>query len=171
MIPLGSCTMKLNSDASMMPITQPHWANIHPFVSKDQIHGYHKMLSELEHYLIKITGMDGISMQPNSGSNGEYAGLIAIKKYQEENGQKKRNKCIIPTSAHGTNFASAKMAGMDIIPLKSTESGKIDLNLLNKLAKIDDLSCFMVTYPSTYGVFEEQIVKICEIIHDNGGQV
>lgn len=151
MIPLGSCTMKLNSDATMIPITIPQFTNVHPFVPENQMQGYQKVFDDLSDWLVRLTGMDGISLQPNSGANGELSGLFSITKYHQTN-KNDRKTCLIPGSAHGTNFASAKMAGMDIVLVKSKSDGEIDMEDLEKKAKSKDLSCLMVTYPSTHGV-------------------
>ncbi len=173
MISLGSCTMKLNSAASMFPLTNPHFANLHPFVPIGQAKGYSKMFEDLNDYLLKITGFEDISLQPNSGAAGEYAGLITIKGYQESIGEGHRNIALIPSSAHGTNPASAVMAGMKLIIIKCDENGNIDVEDLKKQAEAnkDNLSSFIVTYPSTHGVFESRIMEMCEIVHQNGGQV
>jgi glycine dehydrogenase len=173
MIPLGSCTMKLNATAEMIPVTWPEFANIHPFAPEDQTQGYLEMINELEAALVEITGYDNVSMQPNSGAQGEYAGLLAIRKYQEANGQGQRNICLIPSSAHGTNPASAAMMGMKVVIVECDENGNVDVADLRAKAQQhqDDLSALMITYPSTHGVFEEDIVEICSIIHKNGGQV
>ncbi len=173
MIPLGSCTMKLNATAEMIPVTWPELANIHPFAPEDQTLGYQEMLNELEQMLIACTGYDAISLQPNAGSQGEYAGLLAIKAYHEANGEHERHICLIPSSAHGTNPASAAMVNMDVVIIRCDEQGNVDLTDLK--AKIDqygkEISALMVTYPSTHGVFEESITQICEMIHKVGGQV
>ena len=173
MIPLGSCTMKLNATAEMIPVTWPEFANMHPFAPADQVKGYHQMLNELEEQLVEITGYDKVSLQPNSGASGEYAGLLAIRKYQESISEGHRNVCLIPSSAHGTNPASAAMMDMKIIVTKCDENGNVDVADLRAQAELhkDNLSCLMITYPSTHGVYEEDIVEICEIIHKNGGQV
>ena len=173
MIPLGSCTMKLNATSEMMPVTWPKFACIHPFAPEDQTYGYIKMIKELEADLVEITGYDFVSMQPNSGAQGEYAGLIAIKKYHESQGEGHRNICLIPSSAHGTNRASAQMAGMKVVITKCDENGNVDVDDLKAKAEEmkDNLAALMVTYPSTHGVYEEEIKDICDIIHDNGGQV
>lgn len=173
MIPLGSCTMKLNATAEMIPVTWPEFANIHPFVPADQVSGYHEMLHQLEAQLVEITGYDKVSLQPNSGASGEYAGLLAIRKYQESIGEGHRNICLIPESAHGTNPASAAMMGMKIIVTRCDEKGNVDLaDLSAKAAEhADNLSALMITYPSTHGVYEEEIVEICDVIHQHGGQV
>ncbi len=173
MISLGSCTMKLNAASELYPITMPGFANIHPFAPLDQAKGYAKMLENLSKYLCTITGFAGVSLQPNSGAQGEYAGLLAIREYHHSKGDHHRDVVLIPTSAHGTNPASAAMAGMKIVLVKCTEMGNIDEADLEEKAKQykDSLSCLMVTYPSTYGVFEESIKKITKVIHANGGQV
>ncbi|MEE9363190.1 MAG: aminomethyl-transferring glycine dehydrogenase [Cellulophaga sp.] len=173
MISLGSCTMKLNAASEMLPLSWPNWGNIHPFVPIDQAEGYQIMLAELEKQLAVITGFAGTSLQPNSGAQGEYAGLLAIKAYHESRGDNNRNICLIPASAHGTNPASAVMAGMKVIVTKTDERGNIDVKDLEEKATLhkDNLSALMVTYPSTHGVFESSIRQITKIIHDNGGQV
>ena len=173
MIPLGSCTMKLNAAAELMPVSWPEFANIHPFAPRGQIEGYDIIINELKGWLCEITGFDSISLQPNAGSQGEYAGLLAIQEYHRSQGDDKRNVCLIPTSAHGTNPASAVMAGMKIVPIKCDDDGNIDIKDLEKQAIMNtfELSCVMITYPSTHGVFESTIKDICRIIHENGGQV
>ncbi len=173
MIPLGSCTMKLNATSEMIPISWPEFSNIHPFAPVGQTEGYMKLISDLENYLIKITGFDVVSMQPNSGAQGEYAGLLAIHNYHKSRGDGHRNVCLIPSSAHGTNPASATMTSMKSIIVKCDENGNIDVNDLIELAKIhaENLAALMITYPSTHGVFEESLIHICEIIHNKGGQV
>ena len=173
MISLGSCTMKLNATTEMLPITWPGVANLHPFVPVDQAIGYHDMINELEKWLSEITGFKATSLQPNSGAQGEYAGLMVIKAWQEDRGQGKRNVVLIPSSAHGTNPASAVMAGGKVVIVNSDEKGNIDVADLREKAETyaDDLMALMVTYPSTHGVFEDSIVEICEIIHAKGGQV
>ena len=173
MIPLGSCTMKLNAATELMPITWPEFANLHPFCPMDQAQGTLQLIKELKNFLAEITGFAEISLQPNAGSQGEYAGLLAIRKYHESNGNVERNICLIPSSAHGTNPASAVMAGMKVVIVKCDEQGNIDLvDLLEKAkAHKNSLSALMITYPSTHGVFEAEVKKICEIIHDHGGQV
>jgi len=173
MIPLGSCTMKLNAASELMPVSWPEFNAIHPFAPADQKVGYQQMIDELEQWLCEVTGYDAVSMQPNSGAQGEYAGLVAINRYNESIGQGHRDICLIPTSAHGTNPASAAMAHMKIVLVDCDKNGNIDLADLRSKAEQhkDDLACIMVTYPSTHGVFEEGIVEVCEIIHDNGGQV
>ena len=173
MIPLGSCTMKLNAAAELIPVSWPEFANIHPFAPKGQTQGYLKIIDDLQRWLCDITGFDSISLQPNAGSQGEYAGLLAIQEYHRSRGDDKRNVCLIPTSAHGTNPASAVMAGMKIVPIKCDDDGNIDLKDLEKQAIMNtfELSCVMITYPSTHGVFEPTIKDICRIVHENGGQV
>jgi glycine dehydrogenase len=173
MISLGSCTMKLNAASELYPITMPGFANMHPFAPFDQAKGYAKMHENLEKYLCEITGFKGVSLQPNSGAQGEYAGLLVIRAYHHSRNEGHRNIALIPASAHGTNPASAAMAGMQIVVVKCTENGNIDMvDLKEKATQYkDNLSCFMVTYPSTYGVFEETISQITKIIHKNGGQV
>jgi glycine dehydrogenase len=173
MIPLGSCTMKLNATSEMIPITWPQFANLHPFVPKEQAAGYGLMIEELERWLCAITGFDAICMQPNSGAQGEYAGLLAIRKYHESRQQGGRDICLIPSSAHGTNPASAQMAGMRVVIVECDEAGNVDLDDLKEKAAqaADKLACLMATYPSTHGVYEEGIGEICEVIHQHGGQV
>lgn len=173
MISLGSCTMKLNAASEMFPITDPRWGNIHPFVPVEQAEGYQQLIKRLEKQLSVITGFAATSLQPNSGAQGEYAGLLAIKAYHESRGDAHRNICLIPASAHGTNPASAVMAGMKVVVVKSTENGNIDVDDLRKKAEEhkDNLSAIMITYPSTHGVYESAIKEITKIIHDNGGQV
>jgi len=173
MISLGSCTMKLNATAEMIPVTWPEFGNMHPFAPMSQAQGYRKMIGELSDWLIEITGYDNISMQPNSGAQGEYAGLIAIRKYHESRGDHHRNICLIPSSAHGTNPASAQMASMKVVLVECDKQGNIDMADLKAKAEEhkDALSCIMVTYPSTHGVYEESIREVCDIVHDNGGQV
>lgn len=173
MIPLGSCTMKLNSTTEMMPCSFKHFTDIHPFAPLDQTLGYHQLFAELEKDLCTITGYDKISFQPNSGAQGEYAGLRAIQCYHEARGDKNRDVCLIPVSAHGTNPASAQMAGMQVEPVRVKHDGSIDVDdLKTKAEKFNArLSCFMITYPSTNGVFEETVADVCDIIHKNGGQV
>jgi glycine dehydrogenase len=173
MIPLGSCTMKLNATAEMIPVTWPEIGNMHPFAPVDQTIGYQEMIKDLEEWLKEITGFTGVSLQPNSGAQGEYAGLMVIRAYHQHRGDHHRNIALIPSSAHGTNPASAVMAGMEVVVTKSDEEGKVDVADLKAKAEQykDKLSCLMVTYPSTHGVFEEAITQICEIIHANGGLV
>ncbi len=173
MIPLGSCTMKLNAAAEMFPVSWPEFAKIHPFAPLAQARGYQILFQNLEDWLAEITGFAGISLQPNAGSQGEYAGLLVIRAYHESRGDKHRNVCLIPTSAHGTNPASAAMAGMKIVAVACDTNGNIDVADLKSKAEAhkQDLSCLMITYPSTHGVFEETIRDICDIIHTAGGQV
>lgn len=173
MIPLGSCTMKLNATTEMVPLTWPEFSKLHPFAPADQTGGYMQLFDELNQWLCEITGFSRMSFQPNSGAQGEYTGLMVIRAYHAHNGQAQRNVALIPASAHGTNPASASMAGMKIVVVKCDESGNIDVEDLRKQATThkENLSCLMVTYPSTHGVFEEAIIEICEIIHENGGQV
>ena len=173
MIPLGSCTMKLNASSELMPVSWSEFANIHPFAPEDQTLGYQKIIFDLQEWLCDITGFADISLQPNAGSQGEYAGLLAIQEYHKSRGDHNRNVCLIPTSAHGTNPASAVMAGMKIVPIKCDDDGNIDLKDLEKQAIMNtfELSCIMITYPSTHGVFEPTIKDICRIVHENGGQV
>jgi glycine dehydrogenase len=173
MIPLGSCTMKLNASAEMFPVSWPEFAKIHPFAPIKQTRGYQKLFEQLETWLAEITGFAGISLQPNAGSQGEYAGLLVIRAYHESRSEAHRNVCLIPTSAHGTNPASAVMAGMKVVAVACDPNGNIDVADLRAKAEAHkaDLSCLMITYPSTHGVFEETIREICEVIHANGGQV
>lgn len=173
MIPLGSCTMKLNAASEMLPLSDPQWGNIHPFVPVHQAQGYQEVLKKLEEQLTEITGFAATSLQPNSGAQGEFAGLMVIRAYHESNGDHHRNICLIPSSAHGTNPASAVMAGMKVIVTKATEEGNIDIDDLREkaLKYKDNLAALMVTYPSTHGVYESGIREITQIIHDNGGQV
>ncbi|MEZ5675902.1 MAG: aminomethyl-transferring glycine dehydrogenase [Thalassovita sp.] len=173
MIPLGSCTMKLNAAAEMMPISWPEFADLHPFAPVEQAAGYAEMIGDLSAKLCDITGYDAFSMQPNSGAQGEYAGLLTISAYHRANGQGHRNVCLIPMSAHGTNPASAQMVGWKVVPVKSMENGDIDLNdFLEKAQQhADTLAGCMITYPSTHGVFEETVKEVCAITHEHGGQV
>ena len=173
MISLGSCTMKLNAASEMLPLSNPQWGNIHPFAPVEQAEGYQIVLKELENQLTEITGFSATSLQPNSGAQGEYAGLMVIRAYHESRGEGHRNVCLIPSSAHGTNPASAVMAGMKVVVTKATENGNIDIDDLREKAieHKDHLAALMVTYPSTHGVFESAIREITQIIHDNGGQV
>ncbi len=173
MIPLGSCTMKLNSAAEMMPITWPDFSNLHPFAPADQVAGYHEMIADLDAKLCEITGYDAMSMQPNSGAQGEYAGLLTIAAYHRARGEGHRNICLIPVSAHGTNPASAQMAGMEVVVVGSAENGDIDLADFRAKAEAagENLAACMITYPSTHGVFEETVREVCEIVHAHGGQV
>lgn len=173
MIPLGSCTMKLNAAAEMIPVTWPEVGEIHPFAPLEQLKGYAEMLDLLERWLAEITGFAGVSLQPNAGSQGEYAGLLAIRRYHLSRGDELRNICLIPTSAHGTNPASAVMCGMKVVPVKCDDQGNIDLVDLKAKAEkhAANLAALMVTYPSTHGVFEEGILEICQTVHHYGGQV
>ncbi|MDB5371268.1 MAG: glycine dehydrogenase [Roseomonas sp.] len=173
MIPLGSCTMKLNATAEMIPVTFPGFSNIHPFVPADQAQGYIAMIRQLEEWLAAITGFAAVSLQPNAGSQGEYAGLLAIRAFHQARGQGERDICLIPSSAHGTNPASAAMAGMRVVVVGCDRDGNVDLaDLEAKIAQhAEKLSALMITYPSTHGVFEEQIVRICDLVHQAGGQV
>jgi glycine dehydrogenase len=173
MIPLGSCTMKLNATAEMFPISWPEFAKLHPFVPEDQSAGYREMCDQLSSWLAEITGFAAVALQPNAGSQGEYAGLLAIREYHASRGQAARNICLIPTSAHGTNPASAVMAGFKVVPVACLKDGDIDLADLRAKADAhkDDLAALMVTYPSTHGVFETTIREICEVVHSHGGQV
>ncbi|OAB27685.1 glycine dehydrogenase [Flavobacterium fryxellicola] len=173
MISLGSCTMKLNAASEMLPLSMPQWNNIHPFAPLDQAQGYQEMLAKLEQQLNVITGFAGTTLQPNSGAQGEYAGLMVIRAYHLSRGDHHRNIALIPSSAHGTNPASATMAGMKVVVTKTLENGNIDVEDLREKALLhkDNLACLMVTYPSTHGVFESAIREITQLIHDNGGQV
>lgn len=173
MIPLGSCTMKLNAAAEMIPITWPEFAELHPFCPPEQALGYQIMISQLSQWLVQLTGYDAVCMQPNSGAQGEYAGLLAIRRYHESRHEATRHVCLIPSSAHGTNPASAQMAGMSVVVVACDDSGNIDLHDLRAKAEQagDELSCIMVTYPSTHGVYEETIREVCQIVHQFGGQV
>ncbi|MBT3672845.1 MAG: aminomethyl-transferring glycine dehydrogenase [Porticoccaceae bacterium] len=173
MIPLGSCTMKLNATAEMLPITWPEFSNMHPFAPNSQTVGYQIMIEQLEKMLCAATGYDAMSLQPNAGSQGEYAGLLAIRGYHESRGDSHRTVCLIPSSAHGTNPASAQMCGMSVVVVKCDDQGNVDIEDLNDKATLhaNKLSAIMVTYPSTHGVFEEKITDICDIIHQHGGQV
>ena len=173
MIALGSCTMKLNSTTEMMPVTWPELANIHPFAPKEQTQGYQEMFDALTEQLVEITGFDGMSLQPNSGASGEYAGLMAIRAYHQSRGDHHRNVCIIPVSAHGTNPASAAMVGYKIVVVGTDEAGNINIPELKAAAEKhkDNLAALMVTYPSTHGVYEDGIKDVCDTIHKYGGQV
>ncbi|MBN1005594.1 aminomethyl-transferring glycine dehydrogenase [Amphritea pacifica] len=173
MIALGSCTMKLNATAEMIPVSWPEFANLHPFAPIDQAAGYSEMINSLEQMLIAITGFDAICMQPNSGAQGEYAGLLAIRKFHQANGDDHRNICLIPSSAHGTNPASAALADMKVVIVGCDDKGNVDMADMRAKAELhaDNLACLMITYPSTHGVYEESIREICEIIHQHGGQV
>jgi glycine dehydrogenase len=173
MIPLGSCTMKLNAASELMPLSWSFFSSIHPFAPESQTEGYREMLSELEKDLANITGFAATSLQPNSGAQGEYAGLMVIREYQKSIGQGHRNVCIIPSSAHGTNPASAVLAGLQVVVSPSDENGNINLEDLKAKAieHKDNLCCLMVTYPSTHGIFEASIMDVCKLIHEYGGQV
>ncbi|MDM7458903.1 MAG: aminomethyl-transferring glycine dehydrogenase, partial [Paracoccus sp. (in: a-proteobacteria)] len=173
MIPLGSCTMKLNAAAEMMPLTWPEFGALHPFAPQDQAAGYHEAIADLTDKLCRITGYDAFSMQPNSGAQGEYAGLLTIQAYHRANGDDQRDICLIPVSAHGTNPASAQMCGMQVVVVKSAPNGDIDLeDFADKAAKAGDrLAAVMITYPSTHGVFEDTVREVCDITHKHGGQV
>ena len=173
MIPLGSCTMKLNATSEMIPITWPEFSGIHPYAPIEQAGGYLELIAELESYLAEATGYDRVSIQPNAGSQGELAGLLAIAAYHRDRGEGDRRVCLIPASAHGTNAASAAMAGMRVVVVKTDDSGNVDLDDLKSKAaeNSETLACAMVTYPSTHGVFEEGITRLCEIVHEHGGQV
>ncbi len=173
MIPLGSCTMKLNATAEMIPVTWPEFANIHPLAPADQATGYTQLIDGLEAMLVECTGYDAVSLQPNSGAQGEYAGLLAIRAYHRSRGEAHRDICLIPDSAHGTNPASAQMCGMKVVVTKTDANGNVDVEdiRINAEKYSDRLAALMVTYPSTHGVFEEEIIEICEIVHKHGGQV
>ena len=173
MIPLGSCTMKLNATSEMIPVGWEEFSNIHPYAPKEQTQGYQILISDLEKKLATITGYSAISLQPNAGSQGEYAGLLAIDAFHRANGDLQRKICLIPESAHGTNPASAQMAGMKVIPVSCDKKGNIDLeDLTDKATKYsDELAAIMITYPSTHGVFEATVTDVCEIIHSHGGKV
>ncbi|MEA2694416.1 MAG: glycine dehydrogenase, partial [Acidobacteriota bacterium] len=173
MIPLGSCTMKLNATTEMQPLSWPEFANLHPFAPADQARGYRKLFDTLEAWLAEITGFSAVSLQPNAGSQGEYTGLLVIRAYQQARGEGERDVCLIPVSAHGTNPASAVMAGMKVVIVACDERGNVDLADLKAKAEQhrDRLAALMVTYPSTHGVFEEKIRAICDVVHANGGQV
>ncbi len=173
MIPLGSCTMKLNAAAEMLPITWPQWADVHPFAPADQTRGYAMLFDQLQNFLAEITGFPAVSLQPNAGSQGEYTGLLVIRAWHQSRGQAHRNICLIPDSAHGTNPASAVTAGLHVVPVACDQQGNIDLTDLADKARQhhQNLACLMVTYPSTHGVFEEHIRDICAIVHEHGGQV
>ncbi|MEI2454453.1 aminomethyl-transferring glycine dehydrogenase [Lysobacter firmicutimachus] len=173
MIPLGSCTMKLNATAEMIPVTWPEFGNLHPLAPADQAVGYKQLIDELEAMLVECTGYDAVSLQPNSGAQGEYAGLLAIRAYHRSRGEGHRDICLIPDSAHGTNPASAQMCGMTVVVTKTDANGNVDVDDIRRNAEkySDRLAAIMMTYPSTHGVFEEEVVEICEIIHKHGGQV
>jgi glycine dehydrogenase len=173
MIPLGSCTMKLNATAEMIPVTWPEFADIHPLAPADQAEGYRRLIEELEAMLVEVTGYDAVSLQPNSGAQGEYAGLLAIRAYHQARGEAHRDICLIPESAHGTNPASAQLCGMKVVVTKCDKDGNVDVGDIRTQAErySDRLAAIMMTYPSTHGVFEEDVVEICEIVHQHGGQV
>jgi glycine dehydrogenase len=173
MIPLGSCTMKLNATTEMIPVTWPEFSNLHPFAPINQSAGIRKLIEELSDWLVSITGYDAVSLQPNAGSQGEFAGLLAIRNYLDSKSQQHRKVCLIPSSAHGTNAASAVMAGMQVVVIACDDFGNVSVDdLKDKISEYkDSLAALMVTYPSTHGVFEEAISEICELIHDAGGQV
>ena len=173
MIPLGSCTMKLNATSEMIPVSWPEFSNIHPFAPKDQLAGYTKLVSDMEEMLSLLTGYSGISLQPNAGSQGEYAGLLAIDAYHKKNNEAHRNICLIPKSAHGTNPASAQMVGLKVVPVECDDEGNIDLDDLKEKASThsDNLSSLMITYPSTHGVFETSVTEVCDVIHSHGAFV
>ncbi len=173
MIPLGSCTMKLNATTEMLPVTWQSFSGLHPFAPAEQVKGYRQLLTELEHMLCACTGYDALSLQPNAGSQGEYAGLLAIRRYHESRGEGSRNICLIPSSAHGTNPASAVLAGMKVVIVECDDQGNVDLGDLKEKASkhSEQLTAIMVTYPSTHGVFEEAVTEVCNIVHSHGGQV
>jgi glycine dehydrogenase len=173
MIPLGSCTMKLNATTEMVPVSWPEFADIHPYAPGDQVGGYLQLIADLERRLAEITGYDAVSVQPNAGSQGEFAGLLAIRAYHRSRDDAQRTVCLIPSSAHGTNAASAVMAGFDVMVVACDAHGNVDAaDLASKIAAADDrLGAIMVTYPSTHGVFEEGITELCRAVHDAGGQV
>ena len=173
MIPLGSCTMKLNATAEMMPLTWPDFANIHPFAPVEQTEGYRELIADLRRSSATITGYDAMSMQPNSGAQGEYAGLLTIRAYHQARGEGHRDVCLIPTSAHGTNPASAQMAGMKVVVVSRPTNGDVDVEDFRAKAEAagDNLAACMITYPSTHGVFEATVREICAITHAHGGQV
>jgi glycine dehydrogenase len=173
MIPLGSCTMKLNATTEMEPVSLPGFADLHPFAPAEDVFGYRRLVADLEDWLAAVTGYDSVSIQPNAGSQGELAGLLAIRAYHRANGEAERDVCLIPSSAHGTNAASAVMAGMRVVVVKATDEGEVDLDDLRAQcdAHSADLAAIMVTYPSTHGVYEHGITELCEIVHDHGGQV
>jgi glycine dehydrogenase len=173
MIPLGSCTMKLNATSEMVPITWPEFADIHPFAPADQVLGYHEMIADFEGRLATITGYDAVSVQPNAGSQGEFAGLLAIRAYHRSRGDEERTVCLIPSSAHGTNAASAVMAGMDVVVVSCDEGGNVDIaDVRAKINEVGErLAAIMITYPSTHGVFEAEVRALCDTVHAAGGQV
>ncbi|MGZ8745293.1 MAG: aminomethyl-transferring glycine dehydrogenase subunit GcvPB, partial [Nocardioides sp.] len=173
MIPLGSCTMKLNATTEMEPVSLPGFADLHPFAPAEDAAGYRQLIDQLESWLAEVTGYDRVSIQPNAGSQGELAGLLAIRGFHRANGEAARNICLIPSSAHGTNAASAVMAGMRVVVVKAADDGEIDLDDLRRQCDehADDLAAIMVTYPSTHGAYEDSITELCEIVHGHGGQV
>ena len=173
MISLGSCTMKLNAATEMIPVSWPEFSSIHPFAPEDQTLGYQQIFTELEAYLAEITGFDACSLQPNSGAQGEYAGLLTIRAYHQDRNELSRNIALIPSSAHGTNPASAVMCGMEVVVIGCDEKGNVDMDDLRLKAEqhSNNLSCLMITYPSTHGVFETSIKEICDLIHHHGGLV
>ena len=173
MIPLGSCTMKLNATTEMEPVTWPEFADIHPFAPLDQAEGYLTLIRDLEDKLARLTGFAAVSLQPNAGSQGEFSGLLTIRRYHESRGDTARTICLIPSSAHGTNPASAVMAGLEVVVVECDDRGNVDVDDLKAKAEAhkDRLAALMITYPSTHGVFEERVVEICEIVHKAGGQV
>ncbi|HYD84573.1 MAG TPA: glycine dehydrogenase (aminomethyl-transferring), partial [Opitutus sp.] len=173
MISLGSCTMKLNATSEMFPVSWPEFGKLHPFAPAEQTRGYQKLFRDLETWLSEITGFAAVSLQPNAGSQGEYAGLLTIRAYHESRGQGQRSICLIPTSAHGTNPATAAMCGFKVVPVACDANGNIDVTDLRAKASVhaNDLAALMVTYPSTHGVFEGSIKDICAIVHEHGGQV
>jgi glycine dehydrogenase len=173
MIPLGSCTMKLNATSEMLPVTWAEFGKLHPFAPDEQTRGYRQLFSQLEKWLAEITGFAAVSLQPNAGSQGEYAGLMVIRAYHEARGEGRRDVCLIPTSAHGTNPASAAIAGLRVVAVACDAMGNVDVADLRKKAAehTDRLSCLMITYPSTHGVFEAAVREICQVTHDHGGQV
>jgi glycine dehydrogenase len=173
MIALGSCTMKLNAVSEMIPVTWKEFSQPHPFSPVEQMDGYRELFTDLKNWLRSITGFSGVSLQPNAGAQGEFAGLMVIRKFHEKNSETNRNVCLIPSSAHGTNPASAQMVGMKVVVVKCDQHGNVDFEDLKKKAEehSDNLAALMVTYPSTHGVFEEKITDICELIHNHGGQV
>src|SRR2546428_13759169 len=173
MVPLGSCTMKLNATVEMIPVPWKGFSRIHPFAPAEQTRGYQELFQQLESWLAEITGFSSISLQPNAGSQGEYAGLLVIRAYHRHRGEGQRDTCLIPVSAHGTNPASAVMAGLKVVPVACDERGNIDVDDLEAKAQQhrDKLAALMITYPSTHGVFEESVRRVCRIVHDYGGQV
>ncbi len=173
MIPLGSCTMKLNATTEMEPVSLPGFADLHPFAPAEDAVGYRHLVEQLEGWLAEVTGYDKVSIQPNAGSQGELAGLLAIRGYHRARGEGARNVCLIPSSAHGTNAASAVMAGMKVVVVKAGEDGSVDIEDLHQQceAHSDDLAAIMVTYPSTHGAYEDTITELCDVVHSHGGQV